>query len=154
MKRIATFKNRLGELEVRYTRTDTVTESLKSSRQVFEFIKEFMPDYWNNRHDHEQFHVICFNNSMEPVHTFLVSQGGESATTVDPKILFRNALVAKCVGIILTHNHPSCRVRPSGNDIHLTKKLVKAGELLDIKVLDHIIIGGDQYYSFKDEGEF
>ena len=153
VKRIATFKNLLGELEVTYTRTEKATKSLKSSHLVYEFIRENMPEYWRNRYDHEQFHVICFNRQLEPVHTFKVSQGGDAGTAVDIKTIFRNALVAKCSHIIVTHNHPSCSLRASVQDISLTQRIKKAGEIMDIPLLDHIIIAGDEYYSFKDSGD-
>ena len=71
---------------------------------------------------------------------------------MDPKIVYTTALKAKACGLILGHNHPSENCTPSDLDLRLTDKLVRAGKLLDITVLDHIIVTNDGYYSFADEG--
>ena len=81
-----------------------------------------------------------------------VSRGTVSSTVVDPKIIIAAAINSNACGIILCHNHPSGNLAPSQLDIDLTKKLVRAGETLDIKVLDHLIVGENRYYSFADEG--
>lgn len=81
-----------------------------------------------------------------------ISQGGLSGTVADVKVIFAIALKACASGIVLSHNHPSGETEPSEDDIKLTHKLFEAGELLDIKILDHLIISSDGYYSFKDEG--
>ena len=71
----------------------------------------------------------------------------------DGKLIFKNALGLNATAIILGHNHPSGNPRPSEDDRQLTKKLVAAGKFLDIAVMDHIIIGNERYYSFRDHGE-
>ena len=81
-----------------------------------------------------------------------VSHGGISGTVADPKVIFQHALKANASSVILLHNHPSGNTQPSEADIHLTKKLVEGGKLLDIAVLDHLIVTIDGYYSFADEG--
>ncbi|MFT5383884.1 MAG: DNA repair protein RadC [Saprospiraceae bacterium] len=82
-----------------------------------------------------------------------ISSGGMAGTVVDAKIIFRKALEnGPASGIILAHNHPSGNLKPSQADIDITKKLKKAGETLDINVLDHLIIAGQSYYSFADDG--
>jgi DNA repair protein RadC len=70
---------------------------------------------------------------------------------VDPRVIFKEALHHLCSSLILMHNHPSGNISPSKEDIEITKKLVKAGDLLDIKVSDHIIFCNHRYYSFMDE---
>jgi DNA repair protein RadC len=82
-----------------------------------------------------------------------VSQGGVSGTVADAKIIFNAALEQLASGIILAHNHPSGNLQPSQADLSLTRRLVEAGKLLDIAILDHIIIAGKAYYSFADEGQ-
>jgi len=74
-----------------------------------------------------------------------------AGTVADPKKIFKMALDSNPSSIILAHNHPSNNLKPSQNDIDLTKKLKGAGKLLDVEVLDHLIIGNDSYYSFADE---
>lgn len=81
-----------------------------------------------------------------------ISQGGISGTIADAKVIFAIALKTCASGIIVSHNHPSGEVDPSEQDLRLTKRLAEAGEILDIKLLDHLIVSTDPYYSFKDEG--
>ena len=82
-----------------------------------------------------------------------ISEGGISGTIVDPKKVFKYCLDLHAASIILGHNHPSGQPTPSEADMNITKKLVDAGKLLEISVLDHIIVGLDRYYSFADEGK-
>jgi DNA repair protein RadC len=81
-----------------------------------------------------------------------ISQGGLSGTVADPKVIFAAALKSCASGIVLAHNHPSGKLDPSREDIALTNKIKAGAELLDLKVLDHLIISKDSYYSFADEG--
>jgi len=81
-----------------------------------------------------------------------LSKGGVSGTVVDAKIIFKMATEHLASAIILAHNHPSGNLRPSQADINLTNKLKEAGNILEIPVLDHLIIGHGKFYSFKDEG--
>ena len=84
---------------------------------------------------------------------FILSQGGIAGTVVDLKLLFSVALKCVASGIIIFHNHPSGTTIPSTSDIKLTNKIKQAGEMLDIKLLDHIILTKKGYYSFADEGK-
>jgi DNA repair protein RadC len=90
--------------------------------------------------------------SKKVVKTVCVSEGGISGTMVDPKRIFKIALDSYCSGIIISHNHPSGNLTPSTGDTKLTKKIIDGGKLLDITVIDHLIIGMDDYFSFADEG--
>jgi len=81
-----------------------------------------------------------------------ISSGGLSGTVADPKVIFTSALKACASGIILCHNHPSGELDPSNEDLSLTRRLVDAGKMLDLKILDHLIISEDNYYSFGDDG--
>lgn len=101
----------------------------------------------------EEFYILLLDRSGRVMGRYLVSQGGVAGTVVDAKLVFAAALKARASSIILAHNHPSQNLRPSQADISLTEKLKKAGELLDIFVLDHLVITSDNgYYSFADEG--
>lgn len=82
----------------------------------------------------------------------IVSNGGITSTTADPRIIFQKALEIGAVSIIVCHNHPSGIARPSRADEALTQKLLQGSKFLDIKLLDHIIIGDKGYFSFADEG--
>jgi len=101
----------------------------------------------------EEFWMLLLNRANHVISRFQVSKGGVTGTVVDPKIVFKKAVESMASGIILCHNHPSGNLQPSDADISLTRKLVDAGRLLDIQVLDHIIIAGEKYFSFSDEGK-
>ncbi len=103
-------------------------------------------------HRHEVFGVLYLNRANKINHFEIVSEGGITGTVADPRIILRKALEADAVSIILCHNHPSGSLRPSRADEILTDKIKEAAGYLDIKVLDHIIVSEEGYYSFADEG--
>ena len=103
---------------------------------------------------HEEFWVLYLNNSNKVIHKSQLSKGGITGTVVDIRLIFKTALENRAISIILTHNHPSGKLQASDADKDITKKLKVAGEQLDIKVLDHIIITENGYLSFQDEGIF
>ncbi len=100
----------------------------------------------------EEFNVLLLDRSNRAMAICPISKGGVSGTVVDLKIVFAAALKGRASSIILAHNHPSGNLKPSQADIELTRKFKKAGEILDISVLDHLILSPDgDYYSFADE---
>jgi DNA repair protein RadC len=101
---------------------------------------------------YEAFWIILLNRANRVIKKYQVSKGGVTGTVADPKIIFKAALEELASGVILAHNHPSGNLTASQADIDLTKKLVAGGRLLEIQVLDHLIIAGQKYYSFADEG--
>jgi DNA repair protein RadC len=100
----------------------------------------------------EQFKVLFLNNANKVLGAYEVSTGGISGTVADPRVIFVAALKANCCAIIVSHNHPSGNLKPSRQDEELTQKIKQAGQLLDIKLLDHVIITNEAYFSFADEG--
>jgi len=100
----------------------------------------------------EVFKVILLNRNNRVIKITKISEGGVAGTVVDPKVIFKEAIENLASAIILSHNHPSGNLKPSQADISITKKLVDAGSLLEIRVLDHVIISEQGYYSFADEG--
>lgn len=103
--------------------------------------------------NHEQFWVIFLDRGNKVIATQQISMGGIHGTVVDPKIVFKNALEHQACALILGHNHPSGALTASQADIALTNKLSKAGEFLDIRVLDHLIVAENKYYSFADDNQ-
>ena len=101
---------------------------------------------------HEEFWIILVNRANRFIRIAQVSQGGVAGTVADPKIIFKMALEELASGIILAHNHPSGNLSASQADIELTRKLSAGARLLEIQVLDHIILAGQKYFSFADEG--
>ena len=100
----------------------------------------------------EVFGVLFLNRANKINHFEIVSEGGITGTVADPRVILRKALEQDAVNIILCHNHPSGSLKPSRADEQLTAKIKEAAGYLDIKVLDHIIVSEDGYYSFADEG--
>ncbi len=101
---------------------------------------------------HEVFAVIFLNQRNQVMHYKVISEGGITGTVADPRKILKTALEHDAVSIILCHNHPSGSLKPSRQDEQLTEKIKQASQHLDIKVLDHIIVSDEGYYSFADEG--
>jgi len=100
----------------------------------------------------EQFKVLLLNRANKVLGVYEVSSGGVTGTVADPKLIFVAALKANASSLIIAHNHRSGNLKPSRQDEELTAKIKQAGEFLDIKVLDHLIVTPEAYYSFADEG--
>lgn len=147
-------KTSVNEISIRYQNTKilmAMAPKITSSQDAFNIFNSI----WN--HDsievQEHFNVMLLNNSNRVKGIFLLSSGGITATFVDIRILFAVALKTLSTALIVAHNHPSGTLSPSIADKRLTEKIKKAGELLDIKLLDHLILTPDnQYFSFIDEG--
>lgn len=122
--------------------------TVSESRDMFEILHPHMRDL-----NEERFFVAFLDRRNKIIKVECVHIGGMAAMIVDAKVVFRKALENKANSIILSHNHPSGAPSPSMEDIKLTEKMKVAGQLIDIKVLDHIIIGDGNYYSFADEGK-
>lgn len=123
-----------------------VKYKITSSKSVFELMQPIIGEL-----PHEEFWIIYLNNSNKVIQKNQLSKGGITGTLVDVRLVLKNALEVGAIGIILAHNHPSGTLMPSEADKQLTKKLKTAGESLDIKVLDHLIITEKVYFSFADE---
>lgn len=118
--------------------------SSKSAYEIFQPIIGELP--------HEEFWIAYLNNSNKVISTFQLSKGGITGTLVDVRLAFKQALSLGATAVILAHNHPSGTLKPSVADKQITQKLKTAGESLDIKVLDHLIVTEKTYFSFADEG--
>lgn len=101
---------------------------------------------------HEVFAVVFLNRANKINHLEVISEGGITGTVADPRIILRKALEHDAVSLVLCHNHPSGNLKPSRQDEDLTRKITHAAQYFDIKVLDHIIVSEEGYYSFADEG--
>lgn len=101
---------------------------------------------------HEVFAIVFLNRANKINHFEIISEGGITGTIADPRIILKKALEEDAVSIILCHNHPSGSLKPSKADEELTNKIKEAARFLDIKVIDHIIVSDQGYYSFADEG--
>jgi DNA repair protein RadC len=101
--------------------------------------------------EQEQFWVLLLNRANMVIKKQQVSLGGITGTVVDPRIIFKLAIEHLASGIILIHNHPSGNVKPSDQDIKLTRQLKASAELLEITIFDHVIFANEGYFSLADE---
>jgi DNA repair protein RadC len=122
---------------------------ITSSKAVFEIMQPLIGEL-----PHEEFWVLYLNNSNKVIYKSQLSKGGITGTVVDVRLIFKTALEHNATSIILTHNHPSGKLQASDADKDITRKLKLAGDQLDVKILDHIIITEKSYLSFQDEGIF
>jgi len=126
-----------------------IFKKISSSKAVFEIMQPIIGEL-----PHEEFWVLFLNNSNSVISKSQLSKGGITGTVVDVRLVFKLAMENGATGLILCHNHPSGNLNPSDADKQITKKIKLAGESLDVKVLDHLIITESKYYSFVDEGIF
>lgn len=142
----------VAEVELIYKSKVKASEraQITSSKDAYQVLLQLWDD--NKIEFVEQFKVLFLNRANKVLGAYDVSSGGISGTVADPRVIFVAALKANCSGIIVSHNHPSGNMKPSMKDEELTQKLKQAGQLLDIKLFDHLIVSIEGYYSFADEG--
>lgn len=145
-----TFKSKLREVTAVYkTVNDIHNVKIGKSQDVNDFIRTVYPVEINIR---EAMVVLYLNNSNRTLGYSIASIGGITGTLVDVRLVLRDALLTQSTGLILIHNHPSGTLKPSHADIAITEKVKKAAAQIDVKILDHIILTEDEFFSFADEG--
>ncbi|MGY4385518.1 DNA repair protein RadC [Pedobacter sp. UYP24] len=140
----------VAALELGRRRKDVVTGELpkvSSSKDAYQILFPVFSDL-----NHEEFWILLLNRANFVLGRHLISKGGMAGTVADPKIIFKAALDQNAANIILAHNHPSGNLKPSQEDLSLTKRMVESGKMLDLHVLDHLILANNKYLSFGDEG--
>jgi len=140
----------IAALELGKRRISQKTEqqkTIRSSQDIYNLMQEKLRDL-----PHEEFWVLFLNRSNKIIDTLKLSQGGISATVIDKKLIFKKALELLASSLILCHNHPSGNKKPSYEDKRITQEIQKAAAFFELAILDHIIICGDNYYSFADDG--
>ena len=120
---------------------------IKSSKDIAQYLQALLKDY-----NYEVFAVVFLNRANKINHFEIISRGGITGTVADPRVILKKALEEDATSIVLCHNHPSGNLQPSRADEELTKKIKEAAGYFDIKVMDHIIVSEDGFYSFADEG--
>ncbi|WP_153797919.1 RadC family protein [Foetidibacter luteolus] len=135
------------ELGIRRELADKKRTVIIHSKDIAEYLRAQL-----QYKKHEVFAVIFLNLANKVTHYEVVSEGGISGTVADPRIILKKALQYDATSIILCHNHPSGSLKPSRQDEALTYKIKEAASFIDIRVMDHIIVSEDGYYSFADEG--
>ncbi|MDB5192452.1 MAG: hypothetical protein JWQ96_2015 [Segetibacter sp.] len=135
------------ELGIRRNMADNKKQVIFSSRDIASYLRAQF-----QYRKHEVFAVVFLNKANKINHYEIISEGGITGTVADPRIILKKALEHGAVHILLCHNHPSGSLKPSRQDEELTQKIKDAARLFDIKVLDHIIVSEEGFYSFADEG--
>jgi len=154
MKQLKLFDLKIPEIEVIVKIKGAKSSELPiitSSDEMYKVLRICFNNYKINWI--EEVIMVCLSKSNRVIGFFKVSSGGVAESIVDPKVIFTTAL--NCAGtcaIILAHNHPSGNLKPSENDIQITNKIKEIGKIVDIKLLDHIIVTDEDYFSFIDNG--
>lgn len=126
-----------------FAKSPTIT----SSNDIFKLMSPVLTDL-----EVEEAWVLFLNHGSKLIRKQRISIGGLSATQVDVRVILKEALLCNAVAFCLIHNHPSGNINPSASDDRLTRMVFEAGNTLNIKLLDHIIVGNDKYFSYADEG--
>lgn len=141
----------VGEVELTYKSTSKSRNKIYSAEDAYKLL---LPTYKEGTICYKEYFKVLFLNQANQVLGYtLISEGGLTETSVDVRVILQVALLTNSVAIILAHNHPSGNVRPSQEDMRLTRQVKDAAQLMRISVLDHLILTDAGYYSFADEGK-
>jgi len=143
------YKELLPEITLKYKTGEQKKAKIANSQDCYDVLKEFFDQ--DTIELNESFIVLFLNRNNKTIGWLKVSQGGINGTVVDVRLILATALKCIASSVILAHNHPSGNTKPSQDDINLTNKVIKAGEIMDIRVLDHLIITDKEFYSMADE---
>lgn len=141
----------VSEIQLKY-KPQPLTETIHGAKDIHQLLIKRVYDEETIGY-RETFKVLLLNNANKIIGYTTISEGGLTSTIVDVRVIMQTALVSNATSIIITHNHPSGNPNPSGHDDNLTKKIKSACELMDIRLLDHIIVTPcDSFYSYCNEG--
>ena len=142
----------LASIELGKRASNFVSEKSKKISCAKEIAEIFIPEM--NFLESENFRVVFLDSKNQIIDSKIIFIGTLNESVVHPREIFKSAILENSANIILIHNHPSGDLTPSQEDLKTTKELVKAGEILGIKVLDHIILGNNSFFSFLEQGLF
>ena len=141
----------VGEVELIYKSTSKARSKIYSSEDAY---KVLLPTYKEGTICYKEYFKVLFLNQANQVLGYtLISEGGITETSVDVRIILQAALLTNSVALVLAHNHPSGNMKPSRQDMDITKQVKEAARLMRITVIDHLILTDAGYYSFADEGQ-
>lgn len=144
--------NYINELTINYNKKLFSSNRITCSKDAEQIIREIYFKTSSKIEVKEYFFIILLNRANEVIGYNKLSEGGICGTVVDIRLAFASALKSLAVSVILVHNHPSGNIEASKQDIDITHKFIKAGDLLEIMIFDHIILTSNSYYSFADKG--
>ena len=134
----------MAELGKRHSQAKKPIKKITQAKDVFDLFHDRLKD-----EKHEHFYLLTLNNQNNIIREYLVTKGILDSAIIHPREIFKEAIRNSASKIILVHNHPSGNPKPSQEDIEITKRLIEAGKLIDIKVLDHVIIGNGSWWSWR-----
>ena len=141
----------VGEVELSYKPKFKNIYKVVSSEDAYKYL---LPTYKEGTICYKEYFKVLFLNQASQVLGYtLISEGGITETCADVRVIMQAALLTNSVAIILAHNHPSGNLKPSRQDMEITKQVKDAAQIMRIKILDHIILNDTGNYSFADEGE-
>ena len=144
-----TYKSTISEYSLKYTKSEIQKTKVTTSESASNVIRKF---YFDDINIYESFFILLLNSQFNTTGFAKISQGGTAGTVVDIKIIAKYAVDSLSPNVIICHNHPSGNKQPSDADLNITKRIKDALLLLDIKLIDHIIITENDFYSFADNG--
>lgn len=142
-------KKKAVEYKISATKQDFSIAKIKSAEDAFKYAKQF---YFDDINIFESCFIILLNQANNVMGFAKISQGGLSSTIVDVRLIAKYAIEVLATSVIIVHNHPSGDIKPSYHDDKLTEMSKQGLQFLDIKLLDHLVISEDKYYSYADEG--
>ena len=145
-----TYKSTISEYSLKYTKSQIQKTKVTTSENASNVIRQF---YFDDINIYESFFILLLNRANNTTGFAKISQGGTAGTVVDIKIIAKYAVDSLSPNVIICHNHPSGNKQPSDADLNITRKIKDALLLLDIKLIDHIIITENDFYSFADNGD-
>ncbi|QQS49691.1 MAG: DNA repair protein RadC [Bacteroidota bacterium] len=122
-------------------------EKITTSQQAYNVFGDLLKDL-----HHEEFWIACLNQANQLIEKSILSSGGISGTVIDVRMIMKKAVDLRAASLILCHNHPSGNIQYSQQDLQITQKVKEAAKYFDITLLDHLIVAGNKYFSFADEG--
>ena len=141
----------VGEVELSYKPKFKNIYKVISSEDAYKYL---LPTYREGTICYKEYLKVLFLHQANQVLGYtLISEGGITETSVDVRVILQAALLTNSVALVLAHNHPSGNLKPSRQDMEITKQVKNAAQLMRITVLDHLILTDAGYYSFSDEGE-
>lgn len=142
---------KVGEVELSYKPSFKNLHKVVSSEDAYKYL---LPTYKEGTICYKEYFKVLFLNQASQVLGYtLISEGGITDTSVDVRVILQAALLTNSVALVLAHNHPSGSLKPSQQDIEITKQVKRAAKLMRIEVFDHLILTDEGYYSFADEGQ-
>lgn len=145
-----TYKSTISEYSLKYTKSQIQKTKVTTSESASNVIRKF---YFDDINIYESFFILLLNRANNTTGFAKISQGGTAGTVVDIKIIAKYAVESLSSAVIICHNHPSGNKQPSDADLNITRRIKDALLLLDIKLIDHIIITENDFYSFADNGD-